>query len=1040
MPDDLGFGSLAPKKDLGFSTLKKPAETGLQQPQKPKDLGFSSLKTEPEYKGFFGELGESLSPVWNEGSIPVASYIWNHNMFQNLYQGAKRVASGEAYQALKNTTMPSAEEILSGTGSVFKNLYNFAKEHPGALTGEILKSIIADPELLPAVEFTAAKGGLMAAKIGAELSPAAAGAMARAGRVVGGAIGGGTTSAAVEGAQQFKTGDYDLHAIAQAANLGIVGGGVSGLFGKTKVPGAKKLELPPDKVEKLTDIAGNMPGYTARPEPAPGTKRYYITGETNGRHYLQLADKPDYTKQVVDLTPEQEVLLKPVKNSASLAAGSDLFEHITATKGYIAEFENPFAGKAAELFKGKLGTLNEPLKEAIRRGAKSALAGAAIGTALGVALDEKDPTSTVGYAALAGGALGLVRMLPKFRGGDISEFVNLQSGLANVFERRLAQFEAGVRELGLTAAARERITMSFGNKNIQLTPEERIVKRSIEKFNQMIGKQLKDEDLLQELKDDYIAHLVETESGSVSDFAKLRKYNSISELLAAIEGTGMKLKTVDAVEITKIYGRAAMRRIATKQMANELKAFELPGGKKLVQTKSGRDYLPITEGPLEGTFVHKDIYQQVRTFSTRTPAEFKTLSDIAVAAKSASVAFSMFHVKTLYDGLIGALGMKGAVSPLKIAEAARDVFLKGDDNGYLDQLLMKGLKLSSPEDINVQKANSILHAGAEKIDAILHINRFKKISEEIETTSKALEFYTFAYMQNGFKIETALTKMGELINKGIPAERAAAAAASFTNDVFGGIDWFRMFNESSSVFMRKLGNSLATGPGRAGMQIVMFAPDWTFATFRSLYKTLPGVVDDPALASLHRSYLIKSALYYFTVANAINVAFTGHGVWQNKDPTRIDLGNGKTMQFSKHFMEFPEWFKKPAQTFINKLGSPAKFIAEEVLNMDYLVATGNPPPIRLKSNSFLENMEQELEHLVKKWSSISIQQAGNPVQFTLSFLGMPLYGAEDEDVAAHKTQGKLERKAGRREAIERKQPTGWQDRAVKSLLNQMGVL
>jgi hypothetical protein len=51
-------------------------------------------------------------------------------------------------------------------------------------------------------------------------------------------------------------------------------------------------------------------------------------------------------------------------------------------------------------------------------------------------------------------------------------------------------------------------------------------------------------------------------------------------------------------------------------------------------------------------------------------------------------------------------------------------------------------------------------------------------------------------------------------------------------------------------------------------------------------------------------------------------------MWENKDPTRIDLKDGTTMQAAKHNMEAVHWVMHPWKTLINKLGYFPKTVVE----------------------------------------------------------------------------------------------------------------
>lgn len=57
---------------------------------------------------------------------------------------------------------------------------------------------------------------------------------------------------------------------------------------------------------------------------------------------------------------------------------------------------------------------------------------------------------------------------------------------------------------------------------------------------------------------------------------------------------------------------------------------------------------------------------------------------------------------------------------------------------------------------------------------------------------------------------------------------------------------------------------------------------------------------------------------YATIGTALNYIFSGHSQLENKDPTRIDLGNGQVLTFSKQLMEPFHWVTDPQGTAIKK--------------------------------------------------------------------------------------------------------------------------
>jgi hypothetical protein len=175
------------------------------------------------------------------------------------------------------------------------------------------------------------------------------------------------------------------------------------------------------------------------------------------------------------------------------------------------------------------------------------------------------------------------------------------------------------------------------------------------------------------------------------------------------------------------------------------------------------------------------------------------------------------------------------------------------------------------------------------------------------------------------------------------------------------------------------------------------------------YKAIPGAVDDPALAALHRRYLAKSALYYLTVANGINLMTAGHSIFSNENPTRIQLADGRTLQFSKHFNEPAEWLRDPIQTADNKLAFLPRTAIEIGTGKEYVSARDYAPDI-----------ESRVATIAAQFAPIPAQQgwAGGGARSAMGMLGMPVYGKTPSEKAQAQAQKKLAALEKKRRAAE----------------------
>lgn len=435
----------------------------------------------------------------------------------------------------------------------------------------------------------------------------------------------------------------------------------------------------------------------------------------------------------------------------------------------------------------------------------------------------------------------------------------------------------------------------------------------------------------------------------------------------------------------------------------------------LVQSadKADSNYVTMPGRMLAGFVVHRDIAPQLNfVLHARDPNDV-TLGLMALnqASKRAIVSFSLFHAKSLSDAYIGAMGLKGAADVAKLVSGqhaktmvdwALAQFRYGGSNDGIDDLLHGGLIVQAPEDIAPDRMNAALTKIAGIVDSTLPVSPATKAVKGFAKFNESLDHMTFAYLQTGFKLVTGLDAYERLIKKGVPRKAAGQMAASYANDLYGSLDWFRVANDVGSRIGRDIAYGFFNPNGRRWMQLMMFAPDWTMSTFRAAYKALPGATDDAALASLHRRYLAKSALYYLTIANGINLITSGHSIFSNENPTRIQLADGRTMQFSKHFMEPFEWLRDPLQTAANKLAFLPREAVQQLTGKEYISVHDSAPDIENRAN-----------HLARQFAPIPAQQglAGGGAESALGLAGMPIYGKTPEQ----KRESRLEKKRAQEE-------------------------
>jgi hypothetical protein len=517
---------------------------------------------------------------------------------------------------------------------------------------------------------------------------------------------------------------------------------------------------------------------------------------------------------------------------------------------------------------------------------------------------------------------------------------------------------------------------------------------------------------------------------------------------------GMKMglipATLDIAKIVKIYTDNVNAAIANKNFLAALKRERMPDGtrvlapadeirKEIVQTalrtedqwkakgpiaddivrfaqrKVKDDYVLMTNPNMIGMVAHKDIVPQLNAlFAASSPnAVEKALYATSIAAKRGLFSFSFFHAMALSQAALGApLGMwKHLVwNPETGWFEASKLLKQGVAGDVLDRLVQGGLKvLEHPLEGDITpmtKALELINAKYPIIGAP---------AKGISIVQKGMNYFLWNIVQPTFKVATAMAALEKTTkdakkpslgmkamdaalgerSKNLTDHEAAKAAASFTNDIFGSIDWYRIADGVQNRLGRDLALAIVSPRGKMWMQILALAPDWTVATARSFAKAIPGI-SSREIAALHQGYIFKQAILYAVIADGLNMQFSGHHFWENDDPTMVDMGDGRKLQVSKHFMEPFRWLLHPGQEALNKLGYLPKEVLDQVFNKKYL-STKGAPPITESKDSLLAGTGKRIEHAAGGVAPITGQQllgAGAIPSFS-GFFGVPIYGKTD---------------------------------------------
>jgi hypothetical protein len=497
--------------------------------------------------------------------------------------------------------------------------------------------------------------------------------------------------------------------------------------------------------------------------------------------------------------------------------------------------------------------------------------------------------------------------------------------------------------------------------------------------------------------------------------------------------------TEDISEILGIYGNSMSKALANRRLITSLKAEKTPEGRSLLikAEDAPLTYSYVNHPQLQGFRVHPDIGPSLRFFfDSRDPNMMASaLFGLNTASKRMLVSFSLFHAKALTDAYIGAAksGPIAAAKDIPKFLTGEHVLLKqlreGGAGDIIDLSLRSGLMYSlergplAVEDVS-QSFYRMLQDAQKVADSV--IPGAGKAVQGVEKVNHLVDKYMWERLHAGMKLNIFAEKLERLSevnakaharNPKIPLrsrEDMAKVAAEFTNEIFGGLNWRRLAEGAKTKLGRDLALAVYSPSGRRAMQFLLFAPDWTISTTGAALKAfgkgsgVKGLASPQTIADLHRQYILRSAMYYGLIGNALNLAFSGKYLWDNADPTFIDMGDGRRMQWSKHTMEPVHWLMKPTQQGLNKLSQAVKIPFEQLMGVQYLSASGFAPRIE---------EGERLPHLAKSLSPISVQQAFEAGEQSgiAGFLGAPIYGR----TTAQRRKEKLDRRFDRSKRLRR---------------------
>jgi len=937
-----------------------------------KDPDAAPPTSAPESEGFFTELKKGLGEMswkdWKEKSMiaPIAEYTARATL-GGIIPGLEPITPAEQKQVVRSAseTLTALKEGVANPVETGKAIAKKASDNPGAFTADLIKGLVYDPEML--VTGVLGRAGTLAADAGrvAKVSRAAYNTANTATQF-------GVLAAGAEGAKAKLEGrDVDPKSLMQAASESVYTA-VAFEAMHTALEGAGK------GVRKVTTREGfKAPEEPTVDVPTPEAKKPGFTDTV----------KEQFNK---DIAPRIEEL----KDRWAAITGKERGAPIEEIKPIKAEgFPD-------------LETLSEDVPVTLK-------------------MKEQENIKDL---------------------NTLQEEVDIGKATENIIRKRINDYNANARlshnlkikaeKLVPDELGQEAITLARDSKDYsKLTPEQMKANELYDKGYKEFYERGSKAGVIKGFIEDYIPHVVDFEKSGIktpadamrafiesggsrspstsgkSRFGKERKYETFEDLEAAIKDSGMVVKTKNAAEIWKQYSASMEKAILNKEMLESLKGMTdvegYPVAHKITEKEpSPRDWVTFPQMP--GYSFHPDMALPMQfVFNNTNPGLImKGLNAVSQAAKRANVVGSLFHAKSLAEAFLLSDPIKfakEAATGFPGTRAALKLLREGGLGDNVDMLLREGLVVETPEDVtrgilsDIGRASDwALNKYGPTKDTKIGETTLRKVED---ITLKPFDKLTWDFAATGFKTLVALKKLEEakLAYPNVDPKLLAREISSYANNTFGSLNWFEISSRTNNKVLKELANTAFNPTGRRNLQLLMFAPDWTVSTLRAFTTMfnkgsgLKGLWNPKVEADFARQYQLRNAMIYATVLNGINYWTSGHNIWDNKDPTRIEFRDGTSMQLAKHSMEAIHWVKDPLKTMTNKMG----FIPRAAI----IATTGTIPGLgAMKDKSTLAKAKAIGQTAVpfQVQSAMTAPTGEEAKRAILGTLGLPVYGKKKE--------------------------------------------
>lgn len=802
----------------------------------------------------------------------------------------------------------------------------------------------------------------------------------------------------------------------------------------------------PLSIQQLRDIVGRAGKYANNKVFSPGVRRKIIAGEPltyPEAHEIATAIENNHVDNTYNMDPKvyqsaMKPYIKDIADRSEEEPKSDIPANLD-TKPYD-DMDHPEvvegqAKPSSHRFGRQSGAVSPTARKLMAAGALGT-----IGATYGYGHDKEHPLLGAAKGAAAAIAIGRIpwlKMYPAIKKAwqtnnnvGVRDLLNTWDYRQAAAERVTTQLQDNIRSIIPSTESQVKLTHYLeGDKSIQLTPQEQKAAQIARNFYDHMAEVGIREGILGDVQLNYVNHEWRNQEQVKTVLDKLSqdpKYANMSPedrhamarsivTIAKGKQLGLTPRTENIVDLMGIYSKSMNKALANKELLTALKNKTMEGGMKAVMPsgKAPRNYVAINHPQLNGLRVDPSIASSLGFL-------FKQVGNSGIdifntALKREETGLSLFHPVALVNAFLTANDLSHPLRNLvDIASSgvgksrAHKMYQTGGPGDIMDMALQAGLKITprqgevTDEDVNTQFyeglhrlqdfADTVVPGTGTLIKGYEHLNKASDrfVWENVHTGLKGI---TFMNAYEKLKTNWALAKERDPTTEIPPDEELARQAASYTNDTFGGLNWRRLADDATTHLGRVLVTAMASPGSRRAAQLLMFAPDWTYSTIRSFLQAsqkgtgLRGLLQPRTLADLHRQYIMRNAILYLTLYNGLNMALSGHPIWDNKkyggDMFMLDLGDGRHMAINKHAYEVPHAVENPPKYVLGKMGILPSEALDQLLGKEYLTPTGGPPM-----------KESRVMHAAKRLEPFSmnalLEQGPSGVWSNLA--GLPIYG------------------------------------------------